>query len=230
MRLMIVAMGCFTLGVTGCTETETVVVNEPTTGGGTTSGGGTAGGGGTTGGGTTSGGTTGGGTTGGGTTGGSETTGGGTAAQPQDVCGLADHPGLPLGVACTENDDCETGYCYEEELWNEDGTTPQRFCTAACAGCTTVGNCNEWSKATGTLENKCFPFRTAFINYYGLDVRSICLATCKTDADCVNVAPHTFCGGLKYGSDKEFGSGISKVCQPPEGAWGALPEDDFKNN
>lgn len=222
--------------VLGCTKTTEVIetVDASSTGGGSGTQANTTGGT-TTGGSTTGGQATGGSTTGGTTTGntGGETEGGETTAQETtgsttggsvEVCGITDHPGKAIGEPCTEHDECETGYCYDEYFWNEDGSQTYRFCTAACTSCTTVGNCNEWGKAAGTQENKCIPLTSSFLNYYGdIKAESLCLASCQSDADCAGMGPFTKCALPYFGKDYNYG--VQKMCQPPE--FPKLDEKEF---
>ncbi len=211
----------------GGTTTETVVVPEGTT---TGTGSGTSGTSSTTGTPTT---TTGPGTTStgpgdtSGDTGGDTTdTGGDTGVDPSKApkCGVEDQAGLAIGEECSEHADCETGYCYDEYLWNEDGSKTYRFCTVACTGCTVKGNCNEWGKAAGIKENKCFPLTSNFINFFELKFDSLCLASCVSDGDCAGMGPFSTCKLLSFG--KDFDYGVVKICQPPD--FPKRPAADFK--
>ncbi len=221
-----IVLGSLVLACGGGEKVETVVIADDTTG--------TGGGGGAT---TTTttttttgpggpGGTTGAGTSdNSGTTGGEVDTGGTTGFDPNKApkCGIEDGQGLAIGEACAENADCQTGVCYGEALWNEDGSTEAfKFCTAGCSGCTIVGSCNEWDKAAGISENTCMIFTSNFINYYELVFDSVCLATCLSDGDCVGLAPFTKCALIRFGKESNYG--VRKVCQPPE-----FPELDDKD-
>lgn len=131
---------------------------------------------------------------------------------PVNVCGTVTEGGLPIGAACTEHSQCSTGYCYDEALWNEDGTLAHRFCTASCAGCTVVSNCNMWPKAAGGYENKCYPLTSRFIKEHTLDAKSLCLAGCNNDSDCAGLGEYSRCALLSFGLDCNYG--VVKVCQP----------------
>ncbi len=139
-------------------------------------------------------------------------------------CGIDDNPdGLGIGMPCTDHMECETGYCYTEELWNEDSSQTYRFCTAGCAGCTVKGNCNEWKKAPGVNANSCFPFTSSFIKYFGLEVTSLCLTACQSDAECANLGSFNTCAKLTFGKDYDYG--VQKVCQPE--SFPKLDPDEF---
>jgi len=217
------------IALLSCTKTTTTteVVPEGTAAGagssaGTTAGG-TAGGDTSTGSGTTAGATTGG-ATGVGTTGVGETTAGGTTGgEVGALCGIDDHPGKPLGAECSSHDECETGYCYDEYLWNEDGNIQFRFCTVGCTSCTVKGNCNEWTPAPGVESAKCIPFTSSFKNFYDLQLGSLCLNACTSDADCAGIPPFTRCAKPTFGKDYDYG--VWKVCQPE--TFAKLPRDDF---
>jgi hypothetical protein len=134
-----------------------------------------------------------------------------------NLCGV-EGEGKGIGEPCTSHSECATGYCYDEEYLNEDGGSTYRFCTAKCAGCTTVGNCNDWPLGPGVQANTCYIFKTAFINEYNIQADSLCLPTCSNDNDCIGLGPFSKCDKVKYSwSDGEecFG-GVQKVCQPPE--------------
>ncbi len=139
-----------------------------------------------------------------------ETTG--DVEAPAGVCGEMVPDGLPVGSTCTDHSECGTGFCYDEELWNEDGVPRRRFCTAACAGCTVVSNCNEWPKAAGVFDNKCYPLTSKFINTHKLAASSLCLAGCNNDGDCQNLGEFSRCALLSFGDDCNYGA--TKVCQP----------------
>ena len=115
----------------------------------------------------------------------------------------------PVGTPCTSHDDCETGYCYDEAWTTEiDG---HRFCTIACQGCDLT--CSEWTHVTAN-GNKCIPFRTAGINEHDLVFRSLCLAACANDQECVDA----FGGALttcEMPRDFDGGTiGVWKMCFP----------------
>ena len=165
-------------------------------------------------------------------TGSTDTTGtGGTEAtentNPPDTakkCGVEDIPdGKGIGEPCAEHTECETGYCYTEYLWNEDGSQTHRFCTVGCTGCTVKGNCDEWKHGPGIKENKCFPFTSSFINHYGLKWDSVCLATCQNDGDCAAMGGFSSCAKMTFGKDYDYG--VHKVCQPPD--FPKLDPDEF---
>jgi len=134
-----------------------------------------------------------------------------------DVCGV-EGEGKGIGEPCASHTECATGYCYNEQYLNEDGGSTYRFCTAKCAGCTTVGNCNEWPMGPGVKANTCYIFRSAFINEYELTADSLCLPTCSNDSDCMGLGPFSKCGSVKYSwaEGEECFGGVQKVCQPPE--------------
>ena len=137
-----------------------------------------------------------------------------TASGPVDQCGTPGIGTKGLGEACTDHAECGTNYCYDEELWNEDGNIVHRFCTAKCTGCTVVDNCNDWPKAQGVLENKCTPLTSYFINFHKLSATSVCLVRCSSDAECANLGSFTTCAGLTFGKEKNYG--VGKYCQPPD--------------
>jgi hypothetical protein len=136
------------------------------------------------------------------------------ALPPGSPCGTFIDGGLPVGMPCTAHEECSTGYCYDEELWNEDGNIVNRFCTAKCAGCTEVGNCNEWPKADGAGENKCYPLTTSFINKHSLTLTSLCMPTCGSSSDCADIAPYTVCRLARFDGNCSYG--VTKICQPED--------------
>ena len=147
----------------------------------------------------------------------SETTSSDGADGPVNQCGVVGD-GKGIGEPCLSHAECSTGYCYDEAYLNEDGNQTYRFCTAKCAGCTTVGNCNEWPMAPGIKANTCYIFKTAFINEYNIQADSLCLPTCSSDADCAGLGPFNTCGKVQYGwsEGEECFGGVQKVCRPAE--------------
>lgn len=137
-----------------------------------------------------------------------------TALPPSSPCGTFIEGGLPVGMPCTAHEECATGYCYDEELWNEDGNIVNRFCTAKCAGCTEVGNCNEWPKADGVGENKCYPLTSSFINQHKLTLTSLCMPTCTSSNDCAAIAPYSICRLARFDGNCSYG--VTKICQPED--------------
>ena len=193
-----------------CCTTTTVEPRKIDTGGSNSGGTSTSGTTGTTsdGDGSSTGGT--GSTSGTGSGSGTTTTGG------DDTCGLAEPnlDGLPIGAPCTEHEQCSTGYCYDESVFNEDGVLTYRFCTVACTSCGIKKTCGDWPKDQGTGTNKCYGLPTYYVNHYNLSYRSLCLVGCYKDVDCIGLDPFTKCAGLGIGKDKSYGS--PDVCQPPE--------------
>ena len=136
---------------------------------------------------------------------------------PVNQCGEMGE-GKGIGEPCLSHAECATGYCYDEAYLSEDGSQTYRFCTAKCAGCTTVGNCNEWPMGPGVKANTCYIFKSAFINEYNLKADSLCLPTCSSDSDCIGLGPFSKCGKVQYSwtEGEECFGGVQKVCQPPE--------------
>ena len=148
---------------------------------------------------------------------------GGSWGNDTEICGLAEPnlQGKAVGVACTTHEECSTGYCYEEALWNEKSATagtakPNRFCTVACSNCGKGKECRDWpsivSEGSQSPGNKCFPLLQYYIDHFKLKYDSVCLVGCWTDADCAGLEPYTNCRGLTFGKDSNYGS--PKVCQP----------------
>ncbi len=158
--------------------------------------------------------------------GGTETTG--TTGPPPlgSKCGVEDNPGKAIGETCTEHAECETGYCYDEALWNEDGVPTNRFCTVACNACTLKSNCTEWGTAPGVAQNVCVGLPSYFINYFTLEFTSLCLPGCKNNGHCAGLTGLDTCGDLAFGKENSYG--VWDICQPA--SFPRLDEDVFKEN
>ncbi len=163
-----------------------------------------------------------------GTTGGTDT----TVTTPPPLCGAftpAGDPlypdGKPVGFPCAAHSDCATGYCYDEALWNEDGTQQHRFCTAACTQCEKT-KCSDYPKPGAKLESNCAgTLSSSFRKHFNLRFKSLCLAKCTQDADCADLGgTFTKCAQLKFG--KDFNYGVNKYCQPAD--FYLTPESEFK--
>jgi hypothetical protein len=201
-----------TTGGTGSTSASGTASGEAT--GGSGSGGATAGSG------------------SGGATGGTGIVGG------EENCGL-DEPNLdalPIGAPCSTHEECSTGYCYDEALFNEDAPDHggiegngdklvHRFCTVSCVGCGKNKTCSDWPKAPNNGNNKCYPFPSYYINFFSLEYKSLCLVGCYTDTDCMGLGQFSKCAPMAFGKDNSYGS--PDVCQPPE--YVRLGEDAFSN-
>jgi hypothetical protein len=143
-----------------------------------------------------------------------------------DSCGLAEPnvDALPIGAPCTEHEQCSTGYCYDEAIFNEDGNLVYRFCSVSCTNCGAKKTCADWPKAQNNGQNKCYGLPSYYINHFQLKYKSVCLVGCYKDIDCVGLDPFTKCAGLGIGKNKSYGS--PNVCQPPE--YVQLGEESFE--
>ena len=139
------------------------------------------------------------------------------------TCGAPVAGGKPIGAPCTDSSECATGYCYDEALWNEVGPPVNRFCTVACKECPGATDCAAWPTATGAGLTRCVGFPGYYVAHFGLAFKSVCLASCDSDAQCTALDPFSVCAGLSFGKEASFG--VFKFCQPA--SFPVLPPETF---
>ena len=128
-----------------------------------------------------------------------------------DPCVGPAAPGvLPVGAPCLAHAECQTGYCYDEAWKDAPDNAGFRFCTIGCSSC--LKACSEWDSLTAGAT--CLLFLAAEANEHDLAFRSLCMATCQTDADC-QAASGGVLGACRYATHWDGSSiGLQKVCFP----------------
>jgi hypothetical protein len=108
-----------------------------------------------------------------------------------------------IGQECTDDCECETGYCYDEKYMS-----PFRFCTQECAG--VVKGCPN---PEGEKIYECLIFGTAHKDSYNLKVLSICMPKCNSVADCKAISDkYNYCPGKSFTEWEDITIGASS-CQ-----------------
>jgi hypothetical protein len=117
-----------------------------------------------------------------------------------------------IGSSCTEKDQCESGYCIQEERWGESTGWKDGYCTETCSGsCSGRAVCVPLGDDSFCLEN-CNADGDCRSGYVCNPYINACLPDCRRGWDC---GSGFSCNDSGYCVISSAGQAWSRSFQPP---------------